>query len=178
MPSLGPGWYAVQVRSQSEKMVVALLQHKGYELFLPTYRKSTSSRRNAEEYPLFPNYVFCRGAESASGLIVTTPGVVRILGYRNTPVSIPDPEIENLQLVLKTGLHIAPWPKFEMGMPVRLVDGPLKGCTGVVVNAHSETHLVVSVDLLQRSISVQMERNWVEAIHPIPRVVATVGHLT
>lgn len=177
MPSLGLGWYAIQVRSQSEKMVLALLQHKGYELFLPTYRKSASSRRNAEEVPLFPSYVFCRNTESTSGLIVTTPGVVRILGVGNTPVPIPDTEIDNLKLVMRTGLPIAPWPKFETGMPVKLVDGPLKGCNGIVINTSSETHLVVSVDLLQRSVSVQLDRDWVEIINPTPRLVVAARHL-
>ena len=168
MRRLEPGWYAAQVRAQSEKMVAALLKYKGYEPFLPTYPKFPA-RRNSEPQPLFPGYVFCHVGESAAGLIVTTPGVIQLLGVGNMPQAVPDFEIDNLKRLLATGLRVAPWQHHEVGMRARFVDGPLKGCTGVIVNTDSDTHLVVSVELLRRSVSVRINREWVEAISPTPK---------
>jgi len=168
MGRLDPGWYAVQVRAKSETMVAALLKYKGYEPFLPKYSKPGANRK-AEPHPLFPGYVFCRIGESASGLIVTTPGVIQLLGIGNVPQAVPEFEIDNLKRMLATGLYCAPWPRYEVGMRARLVNGPLRGCAGLIVKTEGDTHLVVSVELLRRSVSVRIEREWVEAISPTPK---------
>lgn len=174
MRQLDAGWYAVQVRSQSEKMVAALLKYKGYESFLPTYSALAAKKRNPEGKPLFSGYVFCRAGHNSSGLIVTTPGVIQILGCGNVPQPVPDFEIDNLKLVLATGAPVRPWPQVETGMRARLIEGPLRGCTGIVVKVDNETHLVVTVELLQRSVSVRMEREWVEAISPISKAPSRI----
>ena len=173
MRHLDPGWYAVQVRSQSEKMVAALLKYKGYETFLPAYPSLRTERRNVEAKPLFPGYLFCRVGESASGLIVATRGVIQMVGCGNVPQPVPDSQIDNLKLVVSSGVRVTPWVQFEAGMHARLIDGPLKGCTGVIEKIDGEAHLIVSVELLRRSVSVRIERDWVEAAGTVPKPVAS-----
>lgn len=168
MQQMHPGWHAVQVRSQSEKMVAALLKYKGYDTFLPTYTRTTAERRNAEPKPLFPGYIFCRVGEVASGLIVTTPGVIQILGSGTAVQCIPDAEIDNLKRIVAAGIRVMPWPNVAVGMSACVIEGPLKGCTGVVIRTDGKTHLIVSVEILRRSISVRMDREWLEAVSPMP----------
>jgi len=150
-------WFALQVRSKSEKMVAFLLRSKGYEDFLPLYQPSSYSRsrsNTSRELPLFPGYVFCRSTPSASGLIVTTPGVVRILGVGTKPQPVEDQEIATLKAVLRSGLPFQPWPKLEPGDPLVITNGPLRGCSGVLKSWKNRTQLLLSVEILQRSVAV------------------------
>jgi transcriptional antiterminator NusG len=155
-------WFAVQVKTQSEKMVEALLTHKGYEVFLPVYQiqrpRGIQSRGGPK--PLFPGYLFCRLATTVSTPIVTTPGVIRIIGSRRGE-PVDDCEIERLKTVVTSGLPIRPWPKLEEGEAVEVICGPLRGCRGVFGTYGNKDQLVISLTLLQRSLTVTIQRNWI-----------------
>ncbi len=152
-------WFAIQVRPQAEQMVAEMLTYKGYEIFLPMCRKR-GARAVRAEVPLFTGYVFCRVRTEIQGLIVTTPGVVRILGCGRDPEPIPDIEIDSLKRVVQTGLPMRAWPRMEEGERVRLTGGPLRGCEGVVKTIDHESCVILSLTILRRSVATRVSREW------------------
>lgn len=157
-------WYALHVRHRQERVVAATLRGKGYLDFLPTYRSRRRWRdRIAEiELPLFPGYVFCHfDARDRRVPIVTTPGVLRIVGLARVPVPVLDSEIDAVRHVVASGIAAEPWPYVEAGQSVRIQHGPLAGVEGVFVEVKNRRRLVVSITLLQRSINVDIDSAFV-----------------
>ncbi len=159
-------WYAIRVRSNAEKTVVAGLTNKGHETFLPTYRTRHrwSDRYKQIETPLFPGYTFCRLDVTRRLPVLTTPGVVSIVGAASGPIPVDEREIEAVRAIVDSGLIVGPWPFLREGQFVAVESGPLAGVEGVIVNVKNQFRLVVSITLLQRSISVEIDRAWVRPI--------------
>ena len=161
-------WYALQIQSRLASVASATLRGKGYEEFLPLYRsrRRWSDRVKELEIPLFPGYLFCRFDVSDRLMpILTTPGVIGIVGAGKTPVPVDEEEIEAIRVVLRSGLAAQPWPFLSVGSKVYIEGGPLAGAEGFVTNTEKVYRLIVSVSLLQRSIAVEIDREWVR---PIP----------
>lgn len=150
-------WFAVSVKARHEKRVAFSLGGKGYPVFLPTYRKRNKDRR-AFDLPLFPGYVFSCLEPAAAHRVLTIPGVYSILGNSRGPEPIPDQEIEIVRTVVESRSTPVPWPYLPSGQKVCVVDGPLRGVQGVVVDAADQKWLVLSIDFLQRSVAVKVER--------------------
>jgi transcription antitermination factor NusG len=156
-------WYAVWLRSNYEQTVNRQLSAKGFQPFLPEVR--TWSRRlgtkRAITTPMFPGYLFVRAALDKHRYIdlLKVQGVVRVLedGWtRLTPV--PDTEIDAIQTIASAGVTVFPCAHLRCGERVRVLDGPLTGVEGVFVHDKpSKGRLVVSVDMLGRSIAVEMD---------------------
>jgi Transcription antiterminator len=151
-------WCAVQVRPRYEMAVSTILRNKGYEQYLPLYRikKRWSDRTQEIMAPLFAGYVFCRLNSEIRGTIVTTPGVIRIVGTRKEIAMIDDQEIDAIQRVVKSGLKVEPCA-YTIGERVRFTSGPFEGVEGIVTNLKGRHHLVLSVSLIQSSISVEVD---------------------
>jgi transcription antitermination factor NusG len=151
------------------------LQEKGYEVFLPAYVSSRkwSDRVKSLSLPLFPGYLFCRFDVNARLPILITPGVQSIVGVGKTPVSVDEAEISAVHHVLEAGVPAQPWPYVAMGQRVLVEQGPLEGLTGIVVRAKGADRLIVSVSLLMRSVSVEIDRDWIQPLetadNPDPR---------
>jgi len=158
-------WFALQVRYGSEKVVALMLQQKGYLEFLPLYHvtRRWSDRIKKLSLPLFPGYVFCRFDASAVASIVSTPGVVRIVRAGKTPVPISDREIESLQTLVRSGLDIEPYSFVRVGESATIDAGPLCGLEGVIIRIKNSYRLIISVSLLQRSVAVEVDRDWLRA---------------
>ena len=140
------------------------LRSKGYEDFLPVFqaRRRWSDRYKNIEVPLFPGYSFCRFNPSRRLPILTTPGVMHVVGIGPGPVPVPDEEIESLKTAAASHLPLEHWPFLNAGQQVRVEDGPLRGAWGIVVASGDEPDkLIVSISLLQRSVAVEIERGWV-----------------
>jgi transcription antitermination factor NusG len=159
-------WFAVQVKSRWEKNVAEIARYNGFEQFLPLYqtRRRWSDRVKTHELPLFPGYVFCRIDPAYRLQILTIPGVQQILGVGNMPLPLDDAEIAALQLSARSGLPAEPWPTLKAGQQVLLKEGPLAGLEGQLVEVRKNYRLVLSVTLLNRSIAVEIERDWVTPI--------------
>jgi transcription antitermination factor NusG len=160
-------WYAIRVRSKFENVASATLRGKGYEEFLPVCRsrRRWSDRVKELDLPLFPGYLFCRFDVKDRLLpILTTPGVVAIVGAGKTPVHIDDQEIEAIRAILGSGLAVQPSPFLHVGSIVYIEGGPLAGVEGIITNTDKVYRLVVSVSLLQRSIAVEIDRAWARPI--------------
>jgi transcription termination/antitermination protein NusG len=151
-------WFALYVKPRHEKNVTLLLERKGYQAFLPTYRHRAKYRKTFE-LPLFPGYVFCRIDVSAPLPVMTTPGVFSIVGNGPEPEAISEEEVQAVRRLIASGSTPVPWPYVMAGQEVSVESGPLQGVQGVVVDASNEKWLVVSVDLLRRSIAVKLERD-------------------
>lgn len=156
-------WFAVLVRTGREKTANLLLENSGYECFLPVSKSTRrwSDRTKVIEIPLFPGYLFCRMNPHNRLTVLMTPGVMQIVGVGKTPIPVEDEEIEAIQRVQKSGLAAMPWPYMQIGNVAQILEGPLRGLTGIIVKIKSGMKLVLSVGLLQRSVAVEVERSWV-----------------
>jgi transcription antitermination factor NusG len=159
-------WYALYVRSRHEKVVENSLKGKGYSAFSPSYRtKRKRVDRIAEiEVPLFPGYVFCRFDSNKRLPVLLTPGVVGIVGRGNRPEPVDDTEIASIRTIALSGRPVQPWPFLRTGQRIRLQTGPLMGAEGVFLRVKDECHLVVSITLLQRAVSIVIEK---DAVTPL-----------
>lgn len=159
-------WFALRVKPKHEKTASSALGAKGYECFLPLYlsRRKYGGRFKNFHLPLFPGYTFARFDPDDRLGILKTDSVLSILGNGKELVSVPDEEIETLQLVVKSKLAVHAHPFLNIGDRVRLAEGPLRGSEGILVRTEGNDHLVVSVTILQRSLSLQIERAWVRPL--------------
>lgn len=164
-------WYALQVRSRKESYVASQIQGYGYECLLPTYKsiRKWSDRVKELEQPLFPGYLFCRFDFQNRRPVVTTPGVLQIVGYGRTAIPVSDEEIQALQLALSSGMPKQPWPYLEVGQRVRVNYGTLAGLEGILVNVKGNHRVVLSVTLLQRSVAMEVETSWLSPIKETTR---------
>lgn len=160
-------WYAIQVRPKFERIVSQGLSGKGYEEYLPLYRSQRrwSDRIKELELPLFPHYLFCRFDIESRLPIIMTPGVVSIVGAGKTPIAVSEQEIETVKAVVRSGHLVEPWPNLVVGSTVVIEKGPLKGLEGVAVDIKKKYRLFIAVPILQRSVSVEIDRGWVR---PLP----------
>ena len=166
-PDLGSDrWYALYVRSRHEKTVENSLRSKRYNVFSPSYRtKRKRVDRIAEiEVPLFPGYVFCQFDPCKRLPILMTPGVVGVVGRGNRPEPVDDTEIDSIRTVALAGRSVQPWPFLRLGQRIRMQSGPLTGIEGIFLRVQDEDHLIISITLLQRAVSVVIERDSVSPV--------------
>ena len=161
-------WYALRVRSKHERIAAIHLRERGYEEFSPSYRAVTqwSDRKKEVERFLFPGYVFCRFNPQDRLPVLTTPGVVDLVGFGGGPTSIPDNEIDDVRTMVRSGLLVTPWPFLEVGQTVLLERGPLAGLEGILEEVKGKLRVVVSIRLLQRSVSTEVDRLWIRPLTP------------
>jgi transcription elongation factor/antiterminator RfaH len=162
-------WYATYTRSKHEQKVNDRLEKKNIETFLPLIERWSrrKDRRKKILLPLFPGYLFIRAEMDARTHleILKTDSVVRILCYDGKPAPIPDEQIDAIQILIKNGMAVSPHPYLREGMKVRVVNGPLNGLEGILIKAKPNKHrLVLSVDLIQESVSVEIDELDVEPI--------------
>jgi transcription antitermination factor NusG len=156
-------WYAVHVHHQFEQIATAALRSRGYEEYVPLVRtrRRWSDRVREIQVPLFPGYVFCRLDPVHRVPVLECPGVVDVLAFGGRPAPIPDSEIAAVRIMVDSALPIFPHPFLKTGQTIRIVRGPLTGVEGIVVEVKKAFRLVASVSLLQRSVSVEIDREWV-----------------
>jgi transcription antitermination factor NusG len=160
-------WYALQVQSRLASVASSILRGKGYEEFLPLYssRRRWSDRVKTIDVPLFPGYLFCRfDPHDRMVPVLTTPGVLGVVGAGKTPLPVADHEIECVRTVIKSGLAAQPWPFLGVGSRIYMEAGPLAGLEGMICNTDKVDRLVVSVTLLQRSVAVEIDRDWARPV--------------
>ncbi len=159
-------WFAVRVRSNFERTSATLLSQKGYQEFLPTYEVESrwSDRTKRMERALFPGYVFCSFDPSRRLPILSTPGVVQIVGVGKEPQPVDELELENLWCALRAGVTTQPHPFLAIGEKVVVERGPLAGVEGIVTQFKGGFRLVVAITLLQRAIATEIERDWVRPV--------------
>ncbi|GJM15351.1 MAG: transcription termination factor NusG domain protein [Thermodesulfobacteriota bacterium] len=157
-------WYVVYTIVRHEKSVNAALTDKEVDTFLPI--KKTISRwkdRMKEVHiPLFPGYLFVNSSLEDRLKILNTRGVIKILGVNGFPTPVPSEQIEIIKTILEKDLNCDPWPYMTEGKEVIVIRGPLEGTSGKIVERRGECRLILSVDLIKRSVSVEVDIDDVE----------------
>jgi transcription antitermination factor NusG len=164
-------WFALQTKTQYERIAAEALRGKGYEEFVPLFRRRAlfSGRIREVDEPMFPGYVFSRFDAEYRLPILTTPYVRSVVGIGKAPLPVEDHEIESLQSVMRSGLPARPWPFLKVGQWVRIGQGSLDGVEGLLLEVRDHYRIVVSIGLLQRSVAVEIDEAWLK---PVPRPVA------
>jgi transcription antitermination factor NusG len=159
-------WYALLVKPNHEKVVFEHLRVAGVDASLPLYRdrRRWSDRIQEVTLPLFPGYVFSRFSYDSRVRVLRIPSVRSIVGSGRDPAPIPDSEIAAVESMVSSGLPIKPWPFLKIGQTVRVVSGPLRGLEGILVEFRKTWQVVVSVELLHRSVAAEVDR---DAVVPV-----------
>jgi transcription antitermination factor NusG len=154
-------WYAIRTRAKAEAIAVNALKAKGYEHYCPSSRVLRKwADRTIEAYkPLFPGYIFCRFDANERLSILTTTGVLEILGIGSQLSPIPDEEIDAIRSAQTSGLRLESHPYLQEGEKVLIQSGALKGLEGILVRKKSNWKLIISVTILQRSVAVEVDQN-------------------
>jgi transcription antitermination factor NusG len=156
-----PRWYAIHTVARHEKCVAQQLQESGITTFLPLMQqiRQWSDRRARVDVPLFSCYAFVRTHQTAAERlkVLRIPGVLGFVGSERIGTPIPAEEIENLQTAIREKVPFAVHPFVTAGKRVRIRGGSLDGVEGILVGRAGDKNLVVSVELLQRSVSIQVK---------------------
>jgi transcription antitermination factor NusG len=160
-------WWAIYTRYQCEKTVAQNLSTKDFEVFLPLYKsvRRWTDRQKTLSLPIFPGYVFVRGGLDRRLEIVTTPGVQMILFYGEQVATIPEAEIHAIRRTVEGPCRIEPHPYLKCGERVHVTRGSLRGIEGVLVRKKNLYRLVLSMDLLARSVAVEINASDVEPVN-------------
>lgn len=162
-------WYAACTRANHEKRVAEQLSARSVEHFLPLYEsiRRWKDRRVRLQMPLFPGYVFVHLHRCDRLQVLETPGVARFVSFNGTPAVLPEAEITALKAGLEQGVRAMPHPYLRAGRRVRITQGPLEGLEGIVVRKKNAPRFVISLDLIQRSILLDIDVSLVEPVpHP------------
>ena len=162
----GQDWYALYTRHQHEKAVAQVLSGKGFEVFLPLYVavRRWKHRDKQLSLPLFPCYVFVHGGAMRRLDVVMTPGVHGFVECGGKPAAIPDQEIDQVRQVVTRSTQVEPHPFLKCGDWVRVKSGPLAGIEGILVRKKNLLRLVLSVELLEKSVAVEVDASTVERV--------------
>lgn len=166
-------WYVLYTCPRHEKRIAEEMERRRISCFLPLYRsvRRWKDRRKELELALFPSYVFVQIALRDKLRVLELPGVVHFVTFAGRPAPLPDREIESLRNGLAGGMH--PHPYLKIGRRVRVRSGPLSGAQGILVRRKDKFRLVLSIDLIMRSVAVEVDESDVE---PLP-VAATESEL-
>jgi transcription antitermination factor NusG len=165
------GWNAVYTRHQHEKAAAESFLGHGFEVFLPVHEvvRQWKDRMKKLSVPLFPCYVFLRGISERRLDVLSTPGVHSIVAFAGLPALIPEAEIEAIRRALESRLRVEPHPFLRTGDRVRIKSGPLAEIEGILVRRKNLCRLILSAELLEKSIAVEVDASSVE---PIPHRAA------
>ena len=154
-------WYAIQTRPRHEKTVAAELEQKGIVTFLPlvTQIHRWSDRRKKVDVPLFSCYAFVNIVPSPETRVsvLRTNGVLSFVGAQNQGAPIPETQIEDVRSLLASKIPLTSYPFLRVGQRVRIRGGCLDGVEGILVRQNGDQRLVVSVDMIQRSLAISIE---------------------
>jgi transcription antitermination factor NusG len=161
-------WYAIYTRPRHEKWIAQQLQDKRVITFLPLLQQihRWSDRQSKVEVPLFSCYAFVRIAQMPEERlkVLLTPGVLGFVGHERQGTPIPDDQVENLRTTMSEKIPCALHPFVSVGKRVRIRGGSLDGVEGILVRQGIAQSLVVSVELLRRSISIRIEGYDIELV--------------
>ena len=163
---LQPNWYAAYTRANHERRVANQLAERGVENFLPQYEsvRKWKDRKVRLQMPLFPGYLFVHIALHNRLKVLQVPGVACLVGYAGRPVAVPEEEFARIRAFLNHGIRTAPHPYLHTGRRVRVHSGPFEGVEGIVVRRKNRSRLVISLELIQRAMAVDVEETCLEPL--------------
>jgi transcriptional antiterminator NusG len=163
-----PCWYAVRTRSRHEKMVAEQLERQEIESFLPLVKRTRkwSDRTKEVELPLFSGYNFVRVALASPDRlrVLQTQGVAGFVGINGYGTAIPDNQIQDIRTLLTSQVPFEEQPFLRVGQRVRVRGGALDGVEGILAARNEDRSLVISLEPIQRSLSVRIQGYTVEPV--------------
>jgi transcription antitermination factor NusG len=158
-----PRWFALTVRPNHECTSELGLLAQGIEAYVPRYRsrRKWSDRTKEVNAVLFPGYVFCKFAHAESGRVLRSPGVRSVVGAPREPFPIDDSEVDSIRKLISSGCPVSPWPYIRNGEQVVIHSGPLASLRGVVLRTKDAWRVVVSVEALGCSASIEVDRDMI-----------------
>jgi transcriptional antiterminator NusG len=168
-PRIEPAWYAVYAQVRHEGRVYSRLLAKSFQCLFPQMERWSRrrDRRKKIQVPIFPGYLFVRSAldNQEHVRILQTPGVVSLVRNKDGPLPVPENQIESLKTLLGSQEVLTSYPYLRTGMYVRVVNGPLCGCEGILVRKRTgKSRLVVAIDIIQQAVCVELNEEDVEPI--------------
>ena len=159
-------WYALKVRTRSEPVAVAALRNKGYDPFAPTIaeRRKYCDRMSVVRTPAFPGYIFCRLDTRYKVPVLSCPAIDYIVSFAGEPAVVPDLEVDAVRRSLEAGGQ--PRTYLAVGQRIAIEYGSLAGVEGILERFGKQHRIVVSVHLLQRSVSVEIDEDQIRALEP------------
>jgi transcription antitermination factor NusG len=160
---------ALVVRPRAERTVQEGLANVGLETFVPWHgvRRHWSDRIKVLKQSLFPGYVFCRSTFAERRLVMNQGGVCGVVSFDSRPALIPNDEISSLRRAVDSQLPLGPWPFLSVGQRVRIEKGLLAGLEGTLARDATAWRVVVSINALQRSVAVQVDRDMIVPKNPM-----------
>ena len=141
-------------------MAASVLENLGIRVFLPlvTEVRRWSDRKKAVTVPLFVSYLFVQipSSRESQVRVLKAPGVVNFVGNHSGPLSIPEKEIDAVRSILSQRIDCSPCPFLKIGERVRIVGGALDGIEGTLIGRGPDPKLVISIELIQRSLAVSV----------------------
>ena len=161
-------WFAIHTRYQHEQQVNEHLGRKGFETFYPTCSRwrQWSDRKKKASQALFPGYLFVTEIANRRLQVVETPGVCGIVSVAGVPAPIPTTEIDAIRRAVTSRYPVEVHAYLNSGDHVQVVEGPLTGVNGILVRNEKSARLVLSVELLGRSVAVELDAQSVERVLP------------
>jgi transcription antitermination factor NusG len=159
-------WYGLQTRPRHEKIVAQRLEERGVTAFLPLVSEvhRWSDRKKTVQVPLFSCYVFAKFIPNRSDRlrVLRVDGVFGLVGAKGEGTAIPDEQIDAVRSLVEAELPWSAHPFLKIGQLVRIRSGVLDGLEGILVSRNGDRSLVISIDAIQRSLSVRVEGYEVE----------------
>jgi len=162
----GKSWFAVRTRARAEKVASLQIKSHGIEEFLPLYqvRRQWFDRVKTVNLPLFGGYLFCRCNRQALIKVMGASAVAEVIGFGNRSAAVPEYEIDAVKRLVASGLPATPSPFIREGAMVRIRSGALQGVTGRLAKIKNQFRFVISVEMLNRSVSIEVGPKIVESI--------------
>lgn len=160
-------WVAVYTVARHEKVIARQFEERNIETFLPLYRSvhRWKDRKKEVELALFPSYVFVKISKDRKLQVLQVPGVVNIVSFNGEPAALPEQEINALRNGVDNQLYAEPCQYLRVGKRVRVVRGPMVGAEGILSRKKDRYRVVISVDVLMRSVAVEVDATDLELIH-------------
>jgi len=161
-------WFALQTYARHEKVAEQELQRTGISTFLPLVKevRNWSDRRKVVELPLFSCYLFAKLAPSNDerAKVLRINSVLKFVGAGGVGIPIPEEQILAVKTLVEEQLPLCSHPFLKVGQRVRVRGGALNGLEGILISRGRDCTLVISLDAIQRSLSVRLQGYDVEPI--------------
>ena len=160
-------WYALYTRPRHEKKAFDLLVSKGENAYLPLILtvRVYKNRKRKVELPLFPSYMFCEFEYKDRFSILETHGIIKIVNFNGVPAIVPDWQIESMRTILLNPESLKMENYFRQGDLVEVISGPFKELKGTVMNTKGESRLVITIDGIMQTLSVEIDMDNIKAVH-------------
>lgn len=154
-----PVWYAAYTSARHEKSVAEHLRQRDVESFLPLYETvhRWNNGRHRVQLPLFPGYIFVHIALRDKLRVLQVPGLAHLVSFHGAPAPLPSAEIELLRSALAAGVPAQPYRYLNVGSRVEVCRGPLEGLQGILLRRQGQFRVVLSVDMIMKSIVVEVD---------------------